>query len=347
LFKFAVMSRQPLIFLSAFGLAVCPALLILIFTMDVDVIGIIVLFAAVFTLGLLLFNYIYRKSEGNQLASVYQHLTSLKNIKEKQFSSSENDILRAEVYKILDEWSGESRQEIDQLKQVETYRKEFLGNVSHELKTPIFSIQGYVHTLIDGGIDDPDVNMLYLRKASKGIDRLISMVEDLESISKLEAGELPVEYRTFDIYDLSREVIESVEVLTKDKRTHLYISDNAARPAYAYADKDLIRQVLINLVVNSIKYGKKDGESGINIFETGEKYTIEVTDDGLGIERYHLPRLFERFYRVDKSRSREEGGTGLGLAIVKHIIEAHHQNIHVESEPGRGTTFSFTLKKSK
>lgn len=339
------MKKRPLIIIASFIIAILPFFILLLSGnfMSLLLISFLLFFPVVF----LILNYIYKRAAHNQLKAVYHHLVSLKNVKKKQFGPNDNAGLREEINSILNDWSSVSRQEIDQLKKAEVYRKEFLGNVSHELKTPIFSVQGYVHTLIDGGIEDHDVNMLYLQKASKGIDRLISMVDDLESISKLEAGELPVEFRIFDIYDLSRDVIDSLELLTKDKQIKLYINDAAVRPAYVNADKDLIRQVLVNLIVNSVKYGKKGGNTGIHIADLGDEYSIEVNDDGIGIEKYHLPRLFERFYRVDKSRSREEGGTGLGLAIVKHIIEAHQQNIHVESEPGKGTTFSFTLKKSK
>ncbi|MEP7265929.1 MAG: ATP-binding protein [Bacteroidota bacterium] len=309
--------------------------------------GWIILFLLLVLFSFVVIRYIYKRSATCHLKNVYANIIQLRNLKEKQFSVTGADAVEAEISKILQAWSGESKEEIDQLKQVETYRKEFLGNVSHELKTPIFSVQGYVHTLIDGGIDDHDVNMLYLQKASKGIDRLISMVDDLESISKLEAGELPVEPRTFDITDLSKEVIESLEVFTRDKNINLRLAEEVTKPVYVYADKDLIRQLLVNLLINSVKYGKQDGQTEIKIIDSGEKIIVEIANNGIGIEKYHLPRLFERFYRVDKSRSREQGGTGLGLAIVKHIMEAHQQVIHVESEVNAGTTFSFTLKKSK
>jgi two-component system, OmpR family, phosphate regulon sensor histidine kinase PhoR len=307
----------------------------------------IILFFVIAIISYFILDYIYNKSATSQLKEVYQNLSLLKNIKEKQFKSTDSRLLKEEINRILKEWSGESRQEIDQLKQVELYRKEFLGNVSHELKTPIFSVQGYVHTLIDGGIEDADINMLYLQKASKGIDRLISMVDDLESISKLEAGELPVEPRTFDISELAKEVIESLEVFTREKNISLKLNEDLEKQFYVYADKDLIRQVLVNLIYNSVKYGKKDGVTTISFTDSGDKIITEIADNGIGIEKHHLPRLFERFYRVDKSRSREQGGTGLGLAIVKHIMEAHQQSIQVESELNKGTTFSFSLKKSK
>jgi len=252
-----------------------------------------------------------------------------------------------EIEKILIDWEQEKREEIVRLKEMEVFRKEFLGNVSHELKTPIFTIQGYIHTLLDGGIEDMEVNMLYLQRASKGIERLISIVDDLEVISRLEGGDQMLEPRTFEIVDLALEVIESLEFRTKDKDIKLMLRDPEKSRNYVVADKDLIRQVLVNLLVNSIKYGKEHGVTCIEFQDQGEFITVSVVDDGIGIEKQHLPRLFERFYRVDKSRSRDQGGTGLGLAIVKHIIEAHGERINVDSTPGKGSTFMFTLKKSK
>ncbi|MDQ3052039.1 MAG: ATP-binding protein [Bacteroidota bacterium] len=253
--------------------------------------------------------------------------------------------LQEEILRLVRELETTDKAEIVHLKELEVFRREFLGNVSHELKTPIFTIQGYVHTLLEGGIEDQEINILYLQKAAKSIDRLISIVDDLESISKLEAGELILEHRTFDIQDLIHEVIESLELKANESAIKI-TQENDGIKYYVYADKDRIRQVLVNLVVNSVKYGKKGGQTVIKVYDHQDYVTVNVTDDGIGIEKQHVGRLFERFYRVDKSRSREQGGTGLGLAIVKHIIEAHGQKISVESTYGTGSTFQFTLKKS-
>ncbi len=294
------------------------------------------------------FRFLYGKYIFENLQRIYRHILLLRNPKEitRPFKEDGQDIT-SEINRILIDWSNESREEIDHLKQVETYRREFLSNVSHELKTPIFSVQGYIHTLIDGGIEDAHVNIHYLNKASKGIDRLISIVDDLESISKLEAGELIVEKRTFDINELVQEVEDSLEFQAKEKGIKLMIDHPDEKPVFVFADKDLIRQVLVNLMVNSVKYGVRNGLTTAKFTDTGEKIIVDIIDTGIGIEKQHLPRLFERFYRVDKSRSREEGGTGLGLAIVKHILEAHCETIHVNSSPGQGTTFTFSLAKSK
>jgi two-component system phosphate regulon sensor histidine kinase PhoR len=238
-------------------------------------------------------------------------------------------------------------EEITELKKLETFRKEFLGNVSHELKTPIFNIQGYIHTLLDGALRDDAVNVQYLQRAARSAERLSLIVDDLEAISKFESGELILDQRTFDIYDLVKDAYDSNELLAIEKNISLSFKKESEQPFYVYADKERIRQVIVNLVTNSIKYGKEGGSTVTGFSETEENVLVEVTDTGIGMEPKHLPRLFERFYRIDKSRSREAGGTGLGLAIVKHILEAHRQTISVRSTYGAGTSFTFTLKKAK
>lgn len=243
-------------------------------------------------------------------------------------------------------WAAERKDEIERLKKLEVYRKEFLGNVSHELKTPIFNIQGYVLTLLDGGLEDENINRDYLMRAERSIDRMITIVDDLEAISQLETGELQLEPERFDIVALSRDILDAQEMKATGKGIMLSIEGDG-KPMFVWADRFRIRQVMTNLVVNSIKYGKEYGETKVSFYENPDSIQIEVNDNGIGIAPEHLPRLFERFYRVDKSRSREQGGTGLGLAIVKHIIEAHNHTITATSEEGEGTTFTFTLEKPK
>ena len=242
-------------------------------------------------------------------------------------------------------WAEDRKNEIERLKKLEVYRKEFLGNVSHELKTPIFNIQGYVLTLLDGGLEDETINRDYLQRAERSIDRMITIIDDLEAISQLETGELQIEPERFDVIALAKDVIEAQELKATSKGIILTVQ-NDDRPVFVFADRFRIRQVIVNLIVNSIKYGKEYGETKIRVYDMGDNVSVEVADNGLGIANEHLPRLFERFYRVDKSRSRDQGGTGLGLAIVKHILEAHNQNITVMSTVGVGTVFSFTLKKA-
>lgn len=243
------------------------------------------------------------------------------------------------------EWSAERKEEIEQLEKLENYRKEFLGNVSHELKTPIFNIQGYISTLLDGGLEDKTINRNYLQRGMKSVDRMIAIVEDLQTITQLEKGELEIEEECFDIVALTKDVIDAQELKAKEKKISLELTNASEQPIWVLADKFRIRQVLVNLVVNSVRYGKENGKTTIKISDAGEKIIVEVADSGIGIPKEHISRIFERFYRADKSRSREQGGTGLGLSIVKHILEAHGQTIRVMSTEGAGSVFAFTLKK--
>ena len=240
------------------------------------------------------------------------------------------------------------KSEINSLKYQENYRREFLGNISHELKTPLFTIQGYILTLVEGAMKDKKVREKYLKRAAKGVDRLISIVKDLDLITQFESGIKTVDKTDFNIYELVENVFELMEFESEKNNIKLqYENDNSA-PIYVYADQERILQVLTNLVVNSIKYGSNNGYTKVVIEDLNkEKVIIKVIDDGEGIEKKHLPRLFERFYRIDKNRSRKKGGSGLGLSIVKHIIEAHKEQIFVKSEIGKGTEFSFTLTKPK
>lgn len=251
------------------------------------------------------------------------------------------------VQKEVEEWAKNQTLEINRLKDLERYRKEFVGNVSHELKTPIFNIQGYVLTLLEGGIDDPKINKLYLQRSEKSIDRMISIVEDLESITRLESGELKLNFVKFDIVRLTEEVFELAQMLANERNITLQFATKTDKPIIVNADKKRIMEVMNNLVGNGIKYGKKHGNVKVGFYDLHETILIEVSDNGIGMDKSDLPRVFERFYRVDKSRSREQGGTGLGLSIVKHIIEAHDQTINVKSIADKGTTFTFTLEKGK
>ena len=252
----------------------------------------------------------------------------------------------AEVEKEVSEWSARQQSELIAMKELEEYRRNFLGNVSHELKTPIFNIQGYIYTLLEGGIDDSKINKHYLQRAAKNIDRLQSIVSDLQSISKLESGKMILDIQEFDIKDLVREVIDENEMLALKKSIIVGFKPGSDQNYKVKADKESIRTVLTNLIQNSIKYGQKTGKTLISFYNMEIKILIEITDTGVGIPENHLKHVFDRFYRVDSSRSRDEGGTGLGLAIVKHIIEAHHQTINVRSTVGVGSTFGFTLDKA-
>ena len=247
----------------------------------------------------------------------------------------------------IEKFAKDKKIEIDTLKIREEYRKDFLGNVAHELKTPLFTVQGYILTLLDGALKDKKVREKYLQRANKGVERLIYIVKDLDMITKLEVGDLNLEKERFDIIELIENVFELLEIRASKKNISLTFDMEYDEPVLVQGDREKIQQVVTNLLVNSIKYGHKDGTTEVSVENLiKNKVIVRVTDNGEGIAEEHLPRLFERFYRVDKSGSRKEGGSGLGLAIVKHIIEAHGERIYVESEEGVGSEFSFTLEKA-
>lgn len=251
-----------------------------------------------------------------------------------------------EVEKEVSEWAATYEKEEEEMERLASYRRRFIGDVSHELKTPIFNVQGFIHTLLDGAMHDPEVNVKFLQKAAKNADRLQSIVEDLETINKLEAGQMILEIADFDIYELTSEVFDEMERRAQEKQMRLLFKEGAHQHFQVRADKDCIRQVMINLIHNSIKYGRSGGVVKVSFYDMESYILIEVSDNGIGIPEDHLKYVFDRFYRVDKSRSRDAGGTGLGLSIVKHIIEAHKQTINVRSNEGQGSTFGFTLQKS-
>ncbi len=265
-------------------------------------------------------------------------------------SNLRQDINKDQIDKLdidVKTWADDKIAEIDRLRDLEKYRKDFIGNISHELKTPIFNIQGYVLTLLDGGLEDPKINRLYLERTEKSIDRMINIVEDLESITKLESGEVKLKFENFELTRLIEEVFELEMREANERRINMNLSVKADKQMNVRADRKRIFEVFSNLIGNGIKYGKKGGNIDVVLYDMNDSVLIEVSDDGIGIEKKDLPRIFERFYRVDKSRSRSQGGTGLGLSIVKHIIEAHKQTIHVKSQIDKGTTFTFMLEKQR
>jgi two-component system, OmpR family, phosphate regulon sensor histidine kinase PhoR len=264
--------------------------------------------------------------------------------KKKQINSFRNVL--EEVETEVAAWVEEQKQEMEKQKIWAEYRRNFMGDVSHELKTPIFNIQGYIETLLDGAVDEPHINRHFLQKASKNVDRLQTIINDLETISRLESGDSMLELRTFDIKKLVEEVFEELEIKAAARNVALIFKEGAQQGFKVKADREKVHQVLINLVHNAIKYGKNNGYIKLSFYDMERQILIEVADNGTGISKVHLPHLFDRFYRVEKSRSRNAGGTGLGLAIVKHIIEAHQQTIHVRSSVEMGSTFGFTLEKA-
>jgi two-component system phosphate regulon sensor histidine kinase PhoR len=256
------------------------------------------------------------------------------------------DSLMEDAEKNVAEWKENSSIEISKLKEQAEFRKEFLGNLAHELKTPVFSIQGYLLTLLDGGLEDPTVNRAFLERASKSTDRITGILEDLDQITRMETENLRLEIRSFDIVELLKESFETFELIAKEKNYQLHF-EKTFTSKYVNADRNKLGQVFTNLISNAISYGKENGILLVSILDINDHYLLEFKDNGPGIEPHHLSRLFERFYRVEKSRNRNEGGSGLGLAIAKHIVESHGQSIQVKSQVGIGTTFVLTVEKSK
>lgn len=296
----------------------------------------------------LILNITLRKFIYDKIRLIYKTIHNLKVAKgEKKSFMPQNNIIE-NVNIEVQKWKSRQVNELEKLKELEMYRREFLGNISHELKTPIFNIQGYVLTLLDGGLEDPSINKQYLRRTEKSINRMIAIVEDLETIAHLEANELQLDVKKFDIVALTRDVMDFLDMKAKKKKIEIYLREEYEKPVYVLGDQKRIRQVLINLIDNSIRYGRlKDGKTKISFFDMDENILVEVTDNGEGIDQQDLQRVFERFYRTEMARAREVSGTGLGLAIVKHIIEAHNQTINVRSKVGLGSTFAFTMKKAK
>ena len=277
---------------------------------------------------------------------IYKTISSSKLNDDKTNSENKKNLLLKNVEHDVVEWVRTNQEEMTQLKKMESFRRDFLGNVSHELKTPLFNIQGYIETLLDGGMRDHQINIKYLKKAASNVDRLTAIVDDLSLISEIEHDNLQLKLEVFDIGKLISEVMYSLEEQAQKNKIKLDFKTGYPTSYKVLADKQKIIQVLVNLFVNSIKYGKEGGQTLVGCYDMEDNILIEISDDGMGIDEQHLPRLFERFYRVDSNRSRIQGGTGLGLAIVKHIMEAHQQTVNVRSTLNKGSSFSFTLKKA-
>ena len=293
-----------------------------------------------------IFSYLFKKFILNRLNLIMKTMySSSKESSSNIENKSTNDLLK-DMEEEIEHWESEKLKEIDKLREQEAFRREFLGNLSHELKTPIFSIQGYILTLLEGGLEDQEVNKLFLERASKATERMVSIIADLDQITKIEVDSFKLDIRPIDIVELVKEVFESLDLKAKEKNITLKLEKDY-NSVVVDADKNKIAQVLTNLIGNSIFYGNQDGQTVVSISNVDNLIIVSVEDNGLGIEEIHLNRLFERFYRVEKSRNRNEGGSGLGLAIVKHLLEAHGQSIAVKSEVGIGSTFSFGLTKSK
>jgi two-component system phosphate regulon sensor histidine kinase PhoR len=332
--------------ISAFVTALTPVIVLLVISAEVWTTVLIGL--SVFITAYLIFNYMLQVFIYRKIKLIYKVISKFKANDNKVagiLNDSDEDpisVVSKEVYS----WMLDNKMELDQLREQANFRREFLGNVSHELKTPIFSIQGYIHTLLDGALEDKAVNKKFLRKASRSTERLVELVQELTTISELQAGKMMLDFQKFDVKLLVDEVYDMVEDLASEREIELKMDSEKPKPIFVKGDRKRIHQVLTNLIVNAVNYGSHSGVVVTSFYDMDKNILIEVTDDGEGIPEEHLPRLFERFYRVDSHRSREDGGSGLGLAIVKHIIEAHKQSINVRSTLGTGTTFGFTLPKA-
>lgn len=299
-----------------------------------------------FTFSYFIFKYILQKFIYEKIRLIYKTIRKLKLDKDEKPDVKLNSDIIKEVKDEVEVWSREHKQEISTLNEREAFRREYIGNISHELKNPIFNIQGYIYSLLHGASDDSELLKKYLKRTDKNIDRIITIIKDLDTISELEVKDIKTSFKRFDLLQLSKDVIELFIEQTGKKNIKIYFRENYSEPVYVIGDENRINQVFINLIDNAIKYSSKGSRIKISFFDMDKNYLIEITDEGAGISEEDLPRIFERFYRTDKARSRDKGGSGLGLAIVKHIIEAHRQTINVRSTLGVGTSFAFTIKKA-
>jgi len=298
---------------------------------------------AIFIVNYLFVRYFLEKFVFRKVKLIYKLIYDSKM--DKQSPDGHVESLEDVNSRVL-EWAESTRKEIATLKSLEEYRKNYVGNISHELKTPIFSIQAYLHTLLEGGIYDEKINMEYLKRAADNTERLQNIVEDLDTITRLESGNVQMDLKRIDLRALVLDIFQDLNSMAKGRQITLQLKEGASESYFVMADKDAIRQVFTNLLVNSIKYGREGGVTKVSFYDMDHLVLVEVSDNGIGIEERHVKHVFDRFYRVDSSRSRKQGGSGLGLAIVKHLIEAHNQTINVRSTPDVGSTFGFTLAKA-
>ena len=312
---------------------------------DNEYVGLIFLILLTFIISFFIIQYRTKQYIFKRIRKIYDEFSVLNEDElSKEYATTDIDALS----KSVQEYVQEKRIEIKNLTERDSFRKDFLGNVSHELKTPLFTVQGYILTLIEGGVNDKLIRDKYLDRANKGVERLVAIVKDLDMIAKLETEGLGMNMEVFNIIDLTQNVFDLLEMRAKKRNISLQFDAVYDFPIFVRGDKERIEQVLINLIVNSIKYGKTNGLTSVGIESHNEnKFIVKIKDNGEGIKKEHIPRLFERFYRVDQSRSREQGGSGLGLSIVKHIVEAHNEKVLLKSTFKKGSEFSFTMKKVK
>jgi two-component system phosphate regulon sensor histidine kinase PhoR len=341
------MKLSVLVFINA--LAVALSLSIVNYYFQHKFLDLAVTFTISFITSYVVFYYLIEKYVYSKIKLIYKLIHNLKlgrDLRDALGESTSTDPI-GDVEQEVKDWAREKKSEIEQLRSQEKFRREFLSNISHEFKTPLFAIQGYIDAIVDDEFEDTDMAMQFLKKAERNVDRLSYLIKDLDEIAKLESGEIPINFTKFKINDLVKEIFEQMELKASQHQIKLIFKQKYDDPLMVTADRDKICQVMINLIDNSLKYGKQGGATSVSLFELHDQVLVEVTDDGSGINEKYLPRLFERFFRIDSHRSRDIGGSGLGLAIVKHIIEAHQQTINVRSTEGLGSTFGFTLQRVK
>ncbi len=327
-------------------LALTYFLLIYLMEREFSLIPLLILLSLGFSISYGIVYYFIERFLYHKVKIIYKTIHSLKSQGDARPRIQMSSDLLTEINKQVAGWADEKIREVKDLRKAENYRREFIGNLAHELKTPVFNVQGYIETLLDTDLDDKELNRKFLDRANSACERLIDLLKDLDQIAKIESGNMPLELSRFDVVQLAKDTVDMLEPQALERQVSLKLRNSNEKPIFVEADMKRVQQVFVNLLMNSIAYGKELGETRIRFYDMDDNVLIEIADDGMGIAIEHLPRLFERFYRVDKSRSRNEGGSGLGLAICKHIIDSHNQSISVRSTEGVGSTFAFTLKKA-
>ena len=327
-------------------LAITYFLLIYLLEREFSFLPLIVLLALGFSISYGIVFYFIERFLYHKVKIIYKTIHSMKSQGEARPKIQMSTDVLNEINREVSDWADHKIREVKELRSAENYRREFIGNLAHELKTPVFNVQGYIETLLETDLDDAQLNRKFLEKANASCDRLTDLLKDLDQIASIESGNMQLELSRFDVVELTKETIEMLETQAQERSVTLRLGQAAEKPIWVEADRKRVQQVFINLLMNSVVYGKEGGETRVRFYDMDDNVLIEIADDGLGIAKEHLPRLFERFYRVDKSRSRNEGGLGLGLAICKHIVDSHSQSISVRSTEGVGSTFAFTLRKS-
>jgi two-component system phosphate regulon sensor histidine kinase PhoR len=327
-------------------LAITYFLLIYLLEREFSLIPLLILLSLGFSISYGIVYYFIERFLYHKVKIIYKTIHSLKRQGDARARIQMSSDLLTEINREVADWADEKIREVKDLRKAENYRREFIGNLAHELKTPVFNVQGYIETLLDTDLEDSALNRKFLDRANSACERLIDLLKDLDQIATIESGNMPLELSRFDVVQLAKVTVDMLEPQATERQVSLKLRNNNEKAIFVEADMKRIQQVFVNLLMNSIAYGKELGETRIRFYDMDDNVLIEIADDGMGIAMEHLPRLFERFYRVDKSRSRNEGGSGLGLAICKHIIDSHNQSISVRSTEGVGSTFALTLKKA-